>query len=234
MAWWLSAWLRGDESPDDFLAAVIGDDAAHDVVGLPGEDDSVPLQLALGQLRLLNVRKAGLALPVEGDPAGLGGPPEFNAEALEMGEAVVLAEAGYGLVPHRAGAGVVWRLQPAWPRQLVDLGEADRALRSALVSAADALAQLDVARWQPAVADELLNLRRVPAYHAPAGTPRRATELAGRAMQASTIVSLAFLDDGGAVSSFEVSARSTILRGLDTAARHALVAACSPEVWPPA
>lgn len=128
----------------------------------------------------------------------------------------------------------MWRLQPAWPRQIVDLGEADRALRSALISAADALAELDVARWQPAVADELLNLRRVQDYHAPAGTPRRAAELAGRAMQASTIVSLAFLDDGGAVSSFEVSARSNILRGLETAARHALVAACSPEVWPPA
>lgn len=104
MAWWLSAWLRGDESPDEFLAAVIGDDAAHDVVGLPGEDEPVPLPLALGSLRLFNVRKAGLALPVEGDPAGLGGPPDFNAEALEVGEAVVLAETGYGLVPHRACA----------------------------------------------------------------------------------------------------------------------------------
>ena len=31
---------------------------------------------------------AGLALPEPGDPVGLGGPPAFNAEALEAGEAV--------------------------------------------------------------------------------------------------------------------------------------------------
>ena len=32
---------------------------------------------------------AGLALPAPGDPLGLAGPPAFNADALEAGEAVV-------------------------------------------------------------------------------------------------------------------------------------------------
>lgn len=233
MAWWLSAWLRGEVSPDDLRTAVIADDAAHDVAGLPGESEPLPLLLALGVIRALGTRSAGLAVPAEGDPYGLGGPPELNADALEAGEAVVLTGAGHALVPRRAGAGVVWQLHPAWPRQLVDLGEADRGLRAALTSAADALAELDVARWQPAVADELLNLRRVPTYDAPPGTPQRAVDLAGRAMQASTIVSLGMLDDGGAVSAYEVGARSGLLRGLEAAARRALVAACSPEVWPP-
>ncbi len=233
LAWWLSAWLRGDAAPDDVREAVVAADAAHDVVGLPGQEEAVPLVLALGTLRALGARTAGLAVPAEGDPAGLGGPPEFNNEALDTGEAVVLPEAGLGLIPYRAGAGVVWRMQRAWPRQLTDLGEADRSLRAELLSAADSLAALDVAKWQPAVADELINLRHVPVFDSPAGTPRRAVELAGRAVQASTIVSLALIDEGGALSSYEASTRSGILRGLETAARHALVAACSPEVWPP-
>lgn len=233
LAWWLSAWLRGDAAPDDLIRAVIGEDAAHDVVGLPGQPEPVPLLLSIGLLRALGPSSAGLAVPAEGDPVGLGGPPDFNRDALEVGEAVVLAGSGHGLLPHRTGAGVVWQLCPAWPRQIPDLGEADRALRGALLSSADALAALDVARWQPAVADELLNLRRVPSYDSPPGTPRRAVELAGRAVQASTIVSLALVDDGGAVSAYEVSSRGGVLRELEAAARHALVAACSPEVWPP-
>ena len=60
MAWWLSAWLRGEVSPDDLRTAVIADDAAHDVAGLPGEGEPRPLLLALGVIRALGTRSAGL------------------------------------------------------------------------------------------------------------------------------------------------------------------------------
>jgi hypothetical protein len=231
MAWWLSAWLRGDAGPDDVRTAVVGHDAAHDVAGLAGEAEPVPLVLALGRFR--DAASAGLALPAPGDPAGLGGPAELNAAALEVGEAVVLAGADTALVPHRAGAGVVWRCLPARPRPLVDLGEADRALRAGIARSATALDDLDVARWRPEIADELMDLRHRTAYDAPPGTPPRAVELAGRALQASGIVELALADDGAATSASEFDARNRALRPLETAARHALVAACSPEVWPP-
>jgi len=231
MAWWLSAWLRGDAGPDDLLDAVVGDDAAHDVSGLA--DEPLPLVLALGRLRAAGARTAGLALPSPGDPVGLGGPREFNAAALDMGEAVLLEGAGLGLVPHRAGAGVVWVALPADRRPLADLGEADRALRAGVSESATALAALDVARWRPEVADELMNLRHRPAYAAPAGTPPRAVDLAGRAVQALGIVDLAMTDHGGAVSALEIMRREDALRPLDAAARRAMVAACSPEVWPP-
>lgn len=233
MAWWLSAWLRGDASPDELRDAVVGDDAAHDVADLD-DGGTTPLLLALGRIRASGAASAGLALPAPGTPAGLGGPREFNAAALEAGEAVVLSGAGIGLVPHRAGAGVVWRCLPADRRPLVDLGEADRTLRATLLRAADELAALDVARWNPDVADELQDLRRLPSYDAPFGTPARAVDLAARALQAQRIVGLALKDDGGAVSSYELRGRTEALRGLADAARHALVAACSPEVWPPA
>lgn len=233
MAWWLSAWLRGDVSPDELRDAVVAADAAHDVA-VGDEPGTTPLVLALGRLRAAGVTAAGLALPAAGDPVGLGGPPAFNAAALEAGEAVVLTGAALGLVPHRAGAGVVWQLLPAHRRPLGDLGEADRGLRAALPAAADALAALDVARWRPEVADELTDLRRRDGVLAPRGTPARAVELAARAGQALAVVDLALADDGAAVTAYEMAARTAALRPLAAAGRRALVAACSPEVWPPA
>lgn len=232
LAWFLSAWLRGDVAPDHVLDAVIGQDAAHDVTGLEGAD-SLPLVLALGRIRAAGAAFAGLALPWPGTSAGLGGPPEFNAAAMEAGEAVVLSGADLGLVPYRAGAGVVWRCLPANRRQLLDLGEADRGLRASMAATATALATLDVAQWRPEVAEELMNLRHRPTYAAPPGTPPRAVELAGRAVQALQIVDLALEDTGGALTAYEIDERERALRPLGDAARAALVAACSPECWPP-
>ena len=232
LAWWVTAWLRGHASPDDLLEAVLAGDAAHDVAPLEG-GDVVPLVLALGAWRRAGAVSAGLAMPVPGHPAGLGGPSEFNGAALTRGEAVVLEGAGLGLVPHRAGSGVVWQTYPAARRPLADLGEADRGLRLTLPQAADALAALDVARWRPEVADELMSLHRAPSYDAPPGTHARAVDLAGRASQALAIVDLALEDHGAAVTAHEIAAREAALAPLARAGRVALVAACSAEVWPP-
>ncbi|MDT0203607.1 hypothetical protein [Nocardioides sp. AE5] len=233
MAWWLTAWLGGRISPDDLFAAVLDGDAAHHVTGLDGGTEPEPLLLALGPIRRSGAVSAGLALPVAGDLVGLGGPAGFNALALAAGEAVVLAGAGLGLVPHRAGAGVVWQAVPADRRPLDDLGTADRNLRRSISASADALVDLDVARWRPEVADELMSLHRSPSYAAPAGTPSRAVDLAGRASQALAIVDLALADDGAAVSARQAQARTAALQPLARAGRRAMVAACSPEVWPP-
>ncbi len=97
-----------------------------------------------------------------------------------------------------------------------------------------ALAALDVARWRPEVADELMNLRHprpVDAPH-PVSPPAASTSRAA-GLQAMTIVDLALEDDGGAISAHEIELRREALRPLDRAGRRALVAACSPEVWPP-
>ena len=59
------------------------------------------------------------------------------------------------------------------------------------------------------------------------------TTRAARGLQAIAIVDLALEDDGGAVSAAEATAREAALRPLARAGRRALVAACSPEVWPP-
>lgn len=221
MAWWCTSWLRGDVVTDLVLDAL-----GH-------------LEVAGGWLDLLvEVRRAGatgagLALPVEGDPVGLGGPASFNSLALAAGSAVVIAEAGVGLVPEPLDDTLTWRRMDAQRRQVPDLGEADRGLRRALSATADALAALDVARWRPEVADELMDLRRPALDAPPPGVPAACGQLAVRGLRAARIVTLAGQDDGAALSTYEIESRRAALRPLDQAARRALVAACSPEAWPP-
>jgi hypothetical protein len=229
LAWWGTAWLRGHVVSDQMVDGVVGDDAVH-LVG--GADGAEPLVLGLGRLRNVGATGFGLALPVAGDPLGLGGPGAFNSAAMTAGEAVVTTGADVGLVPERTGASVTWTEHPALRRQVPDVGEADRALRSALLETADELARLEVARWRPEVADELMDLRHPHPVESPRGVPARCLALAGRGMQALTIVELALVDDGGAISATESTERRSALVSLERAARRALVAACSPEVWP--
>ncbi|HEU4513991.1 MAG TPA: hypothetical protein VFR87_12875 [Nocardioidaceae bacterium] len=230
LAVWFTSWAAGEVSLDDARDAIVGGDAAHDVLGMPGEAEPVPLILAVGRLRAAGATGAGLALPVPGDPLGLAGPPAFNADALEAEEAVVLQGVDFGLVPHVVGAGVTWRLHEAESRrQVPDLFEADTALRHALVDAANTLARLDVARWRPEVADELMALRRVSDLTFPPHWEARAVRLASLGARCRAIVDLALDDDGGAVSAAEADARRAALTPLDHAARRALVAACSPH-----
>jgi hypothetical protein len=238
LAWWVTAWLRGEAVTDLVLDAVIGPDATHTVSGLAAlglggtEGVADTLVSGLGRLRTEGATALGAAFPAEGDPVGLGGPKAFNDAALEAGEAVV-SDAGVGLVPVRVGAVLEWQAYAAQRRQLPDVGEADRTLRLALSESATALAELDVARWRPEVADRLMNLRHRPALAGAPGVPARCMSLAARGVQAREIVAVALEDDGGAVSAAEMLRRREALVGLDRAARRALTAAGSPEVWPP-
>lgn len=230
LAWWGTAWLQGRVGPDDLLDAVLGDDVTH-VVG--GPDGSAPLLLELADARAKGATAMAATFPAPGDPAGLRGPRELNAAAIEAGEAVLLLGAGKALVPAQVGRAVEWTLLPAERRPPPDLGEADRGLRAALLAAANALAELDVASWRPEVADELHDLRSAVPLPAPVGTPARCVDLAGRALHLEAVANLALVDDGGAVSAGEAAARRAAIEPLEQAARRALSAACSPDGWPP-
>ncbi|WP_340538391.1 hypothetical protein [Nocardioides sp. GXZ039] len=232
LAWWGTAWLRGDVGPDDLLDGVVGDDVAHVVVDAP--DGGTGLVSLLAGLRAAGAISFGAAFPAEGDPVGLGGPVGFNDAALEAGEAVVVEGVETGLVPSRVGPTVEWRTHPARRRQLPDVGDADRELRAVLLDSAQRLAELDVARWRPEVADRLMNLRHRDLPDPAPGVPARCVDLASRGLQALEIADLALEDDGGALSSWEAEQRRGALTPLARAGRRALVAACSPEVWPPA
>jgi hypothetical protein len=230
---WFTAWLAGAASTDDTRDAIVGEDVAHDVTGLPDEAEPQPLILALGRLRNRGATGAGIALPVPGDPLGLAGPPSFNVEVLEVCEGVVLDGTDLGLVPHRTGSGVVWACLPAVSRrQLPDAAEADTGLRQELLRTTGALADLDVARWRPELADELMALRRTADLGLPGSMAPGAVRLASTAARCGTIVELALRDDGGSVTASEALARREALVPLDRAARRALVAACSSSAWP--
>jgi hypothetical protein len=227
-ALWFSAWTAGRTSLDECRDAIVGDDAAHHVAGLSDHDEAQPLIVALGLLRGRGAVAAGIALPVPGDLLGLAGPAPFNAEVVETGEGVVLEGADLGLVPQRVGAGVVWSAHPAISRrQIPDPSEADTSLRQTLLRASDTLADLDVARWRPEVADELMALRRHVDLMFPDAMAPRAVRLASLAVRCRTIVDLALADDGGSVTAAEADARRAALAPLDHAARRGLVAACA-------
>ena len=229
LALWFTSWARGEASLDHARDGVVGADAAHDVYDAGTDTEPVPLILALGRLRARGARAATPALPVPGDPLGLGGPPDFNAEALEAGEAVVLDGPALGLVPRRAGAGVVWTVHPAEPpRHLPSVAEADVELRHAVLRTASALADLDVARWRPEVADELTGLRAAEDLALPPTVEPRAVRLLDLGARCRRIVDLALTDDGASITAAESEARRVALRPLDHAARRAVVAACSP------
>lgn len=226
LACWFTAWRAGRCSPDEVRDGVLAGDAAHDVLGL--DDEPVPLVLALGALRRRGATRATLALPVPGDPVGLGGPPDFNALAVEAREAVLLPGTGLGLVPSVVGAGVTWRAATASDSLTVpDLGEADRALRETLLECSARLVDLDVARWRPEAAEGLDALRTARAAPLAPGQPVRAQRLAALALRCSGIAELALEDEGAAVSAYEAAERHAALSRLARSARHALVAACS-------
>lgn len=227
-ALWFSAWVAGSTSLDHARDAIVEDAAAHDVLGLPDRTEPVPLILAMGLLRTEGAHRAALALPVPGDPLGLGGPSTFNTEVVDAGEGVLLTGAGLGLVPHTAGSGVQWRCLPAVTETpLPHPSEADTALRRVLLEAATRLADLDVARWRPEVADELMELRTEVDLALPSAMAPRAVRLASLSTRCRTIVDLALADEGGAVTAAEADSRREALLPLDHAARRGLVAACS-------
>lgn len=229
LAWWGTAWMRGLVGPDEVLDAVHGHDVTHVVSATDGPSS---LLLELAAARNHGADAVAAAFPAPGDPAGLRGPRELTTAAVEAGEVVLLP--GAGLVPRQVGRAVEWTVLPAERRPPPDVGDADRLLRAALLTAANLLADLDVARWQPLVADELHDLRTGVPVVAPPGTPGRCVDLAGRALHLEAVVELALRDDGGAVSVSDAGARRAALDPLERAARHALTAACSPDGWPPA
>jgi hypothetical protein len=237
LAAWGNALFAGLVSPDDAVLAIVGGDAVHRVEGLPGESGPVGLTLALGRLRTLGVGALRVALPAPGHPLGLSGPPEFNARAMDAGEAVICHGAALGLVPQVTEAG---------PE-----GEAERELAQALREATEVLSRLDVAGSGP-VAEAAIDAYRARVGAAQWGSaqgpdtgsapvrgggilapgyPPRAVRVLELAQRVGLLISLAQENGhGGAVSASEMASRGAALRPLERTARRAQVAAYNSVV----
>lgn len=228
LAAWGTAALAGQVSPDEAADAVAGPrDAGHRVAGLPGEAGPVTLAYALGRLRSLGVTGLRLVLPRPGDVSGLPGPPAFNTAAVEHGEAVVAVGGNpLGLLPEGRGGWQTHQVEPDG-RTPLSLRDADRDLTRATREAAELLAGLDVARWDPAAAEALADRPRPAAL--PGSAPAEAHRLLDRGLRLATVVELARSGTGAAVTAYEVRARDDALRLLDATARRAVEAACSAQ-----
>jgi hypothetical protein len=245
LAAWGNALFAGLVSPDDVVSRIVGDDAAHRVVGLPDEPGAVGLTLALGRLRVLGVAGLRIALPAPGHPLGLSGPPDFNAAALAAGEAVVASGTGLGLVPDVDEAGptgdvlteVVWTcltVRQAPPADVPSLGEAERELAEVLRDATEALTRMDVAGAGPMARTRLeayrARMERGRQLLAP-GYPPRAVRVLELAQRVGALVEIAGAGEeagpafGAALSAAQIGERDGVLRMVERAARRARVAA---------
>lgn len=230
LAAWGSAALRGDCSLDDAADAVAGpDDAAHRVAGLPGEPVPVTLAYALGRLRALGATGLRLVLPRPGDPGGLPGPPPFTTAAVAAGAAVVAVGADLGLLPAARGSWQAYAVAQD-RRTPMSVRDAERALGTAVRDAAEVLANLEVARWDPAAADVLAGRSQPIPSPLPPGTEPAAHALLAQALRLAAVAEVAGSGDGAALTSSVMTARLQALRDLEDAARRAVEAACSPRV----
>jgi hypothetical protein len=221
LALWLNAWLRGEASPDDVLASL--ESSMHDVfLGLDPERP-LPAFEALGAIRLVTTG-VGLALTAPGDPVGLAGPPPFNAAAMEAGEALLLTGTGLGLVPVVVGGAIEWRAYAAHEPTPLDPRETRQRLRTTLREVTEELVQLQIAAWGTEIPDLLMN--QAGPVLAPRSLSAQDRETLTSAALCLQIGDAARAVEPGAVSAWERSRFEEVVRRLDSAARHALVALC--------
>ncbi len=243
LACWTTAWLAAEASLPELLARVTAHDDDHLVAGLATAD--LGLEQAVARLRANGVTAVRVVLPAPGDPIGLPGPGPFTSAALGASEAVLAVRpdgAGTGLVPVLTSHGtsldgtvttVTWTAYDVTV-PLVDQGpwlhDAEHDLRRAVVEAAGALGALEVARWDPDVAEALRDLRREVRYgidddELPGSWPPRARDLLVRCRQLAGVVQLAGRSAGAAVDARQADARDRVLRDLARVVRRARVAA---------
>lgn len=243
LACWATAWLHGEVGLAEVTARATAYDDSHLVAGLWVDD--LDLDQALGRLRAEGVTRVRLVLPAPGDPLGLPGPGPFTSAALLAGEGVLALHpdgTGWGLVPalHSHGSAldgtvttVTWQCHPValpGPDPGPFLHEAEHDLRVGVMEAVQALADLDVARWDPEVADALDDLRRarrrgISDDELPGSWPARARDVLVQTRALATLVQLAGGSEGGAVDAREAQARAAVLRDLARVVRRARVAA---------
>ncbi|WP_298460119.1 hypothetical protein [uncultured Cellulomonas sp.] len=250
LALWAHGVGAGAGPLQQALAAVQGDDEPHTVrVGEgaePSEDGLAGLLAAWAG----GPREVAAVLPAPGDLSGV--PAAVSRLSVDAGECVlvhaaagsfaavpVVEEFGSALEP---GHLVTWEVRavPDWRTSLLGvlgtLADAERELRLALISATEALASLDVARWRPDAAEAIAALRSEvgPGWPVPGSLDGRRVRVLASAARLRAIVALATADDGGAVNLWQADQRSTALREVDRAARRAMAAATATVATGPA
>ncbi|MBD7981756.1 hypothetical protein [Oerskovia merdavium] len=224
---------------DDEPHTVEGDETASNLADLVARWTRSPFEVCA-------------VLPAPGDPLGV--PSVVSADATDAEECLLVQspEGAWALVPevtafgsvYETGHLVTWHVAtvPTWRTQVLaavgTLADAERDLRVALLTATEALASLDVARWREDAAETIAALRSTtpPDWPLPAArseSDARRVRVLAQAARLRAIVDLATADDGGAVNLWQADQRSTALREVDRAARRAMSAATARYVTGP-
>lgn len=265
---WANAWLAGLAAPDDVLDALRCWTAkqsvtAYDAVaagntGLswPGAHDGGPMSLLQAVRAAAGAQTApsiGVVLPVPGDVRGLPAGTQFERDALNTGEAVLVCnpddpETGVGVLPQweddaTGQAALSWTVYalpgvPATDRP--DLREAEYSLRTAVRSAAEALTAIGLATDGSGTADPRALIRELlqssQHHRSPDHTPTRALRVLDSAAHVDAIITVgAGLLPSGTQSSSAARLASEALSPLDAVVRSARVAALGAIVgsaWP--
>lgn len=269
---WANAWLAGRAAPDDVLDALSDWAPRHSVIaydavaagrtGLPWPDvDSAGAMSLLQTVRTAAGPRPGSAgpderwparpaiavlLPVPGDVRGLPPGTQFSADALAIGESVVVS------APDGQAIGVIpafededdpetlsWSVYSVPGGPVLDypeLGEAEYALRSAVRSAADALSALQLtgsADDPRSLVEELLAANQH--HRAPDHAPARAIRVLSTAAHVDAIITVSsgFTAIGTQTSSQARIADSALLplASVVRAARSAAVGAILQSAW---
>jgi hypothetical protein len=249
LALWAGQLGAGSGPLQEALDAVQGEDEPHTVRLGEGADPSDEGLAGLLAAWCSGRRDVAAVLPAPGDLAGV--PAPVSRLSVDAGE-VVLVHGGAGsfaAVPvvqefgsvYEPGYLVTWEVRavPDWRTGLLgtlgSLSESERDLRLALISATEALASLDVARWRPDAAEAIASLRSDAGvrWPVPGDLEGRRLRVLVTAARLRAIVTLATADDGGAVNLWQADQRSTALREVDRAARRAMSAATATPAQGP-
>ena len=272
---WSNAWLAGQAAPDDVLDALSDWAPAHSVTaydavaagrtGLPWPDmDGTGAMSLLQTVRTATgPRTAGagsarpslaLTLPVPGDVRGLPAGTQFQSDALDAGEAVLVGAAdgtAIGLVPtfecddddettcECPEVALLWSVYslPSFPAtDHMDLGEAEYSLRSAVRSAAEALDGLKLAAGEQdprTLVEEILQATRH--HRIPDHAPDRAVRVLTTAGHVDAILTIC---SGVAPIGTQTASQAQIadaairpLASVVRAARSAAVSAILQSAW---
>ncbi len=259
---WSNAWLAGQAAPDDVLDALSSWAPTHSVIaydavaagrtGLPWPDIDNGGAMSLlqtlrtaaggrGDTRRPDRRAISLTLPVPGDVRGLAPGTQFQNDAVEAGEAVIVSVpdgTAIGLVPVFEDADTDDPAALSWsvyslPRvpapEYPNLGEAEYELRSAVRSAAEAL---DTVRPAPGAEDPRALVEEVLQAHCHHRTPEHAPARALRVLSTAAHVDAIIIVSSGLApigthSASEAGIADAALRPLAAVVRSARTAAVS-------
>lgn len=270
---WTNAWLAGHAAPDDVLDALSDWAPAHSVTaydavaagrtGLPWPDlDGTGAMSLLQTVRTATGSRTAqgsteppslaLALPVPGDVRGLAAGSQFQADAIDAGEAVLIrATDGTAValvptfefddtddsadpddgppLPHTALLWSVYSLPEFTVADNTELGEAEYALRCAVRSAAEALDGLAFGAGGEdprALVEEILQADRH--HRLPDHAPPRAVRVLSTAAHVDAIITVSSgVAPIAPQSVSEVRIADAALRPLSSVVRSARAAAIS-------